>query len=96
MFVAKLTTVKMAGKFARSNEEDLELTRAIIMQHISSADDNMMVADDDEQSQTAGASTSSSSGVSADGKGNRQPLKKIKSFGSKMKSKIKSKLDKNE
>jgi len=84
---AKSTPLKMAGKSARSNEEDLELTRAIIMQHISSADDN--AADDDEQS---GASMSSS-GVSADGKGK---LKKIKSFGSKMKSKIKSKLEKDE
>lgn len=74
------------GNPAKSKEEDLELTRAIIMNHIAS--DDSVVDDGDADSSTAGSS--------ADGEGSRQPLKKIKSIGSKIKNKLKSKLEKDE
>jgi len=85
-YFARLNGVKMMGKPASSKEEDLDLTRSIIMQHIASADNDILADDDDDgQSQKV---------VASDGKGNRQPMKKIKSFGSKMKKKIKNKIQK--
>jgi len=76
----------MAGKSAKSQEEDLELTRAVIMQHISSEIDEVVVVaekNDVEQSQTE-------DDASEAGKGKRAA---IKSFGSKMKKKIQNKTD---
>ena len=73
------------GKPARSQEDDLELTRAIIMKHIETTDtsaiDGTDVDDDD---------------ASSEGGGDKQPLrkreavkKKFKEFGAKVKSKKK-------
>mmetsp|Transcript_3806 Transcript_3806/g.8582 ORF Transcript_3806/g.8582 Transcript_3806/m.8582 type:complete len:130 (-) Transcript_3806:277-666(-) len=83
--LARLNDVKMAGKSAKSKEEDLELTRAVIMQHISSEMDEVVVVaenTDDGQSQTED--------VASEAKGKRAA---IKSFGSKMKKKIQNKSD---
>eukprot|EP00580_Thalassiosira_gravida_P000008 CAMPEP_0201608790 /NCGR_PEP_ID=MMETSP0492-20130828/8888_1 /ASSEMBLY_ACC=CAM_ASM_000837 /TAXON_ID=420259 /ORGANISM="Thalassiosira gravida, Strain GMp14c1" /LENGTH=76 /DNA_ID=CAMNT_0048073763 /DNA_START=291 /DNA_END=521 /DNA_ORIENTATION=- len=76
----------MAGKSAKSKEEDLELTRAAIMQHISSEIDEVVVVaekNDDEPSDTEDVDSEA-------GKGKRAA---IKSFGSKMKKKIQNKSD---
>mmetsp|Transcript_20109 Transcript_20109/g.36148 ORF Transcript_20109/g.36148 Transcript_20109/m.36148 type:complete len:131 (+) Transcript_20109:214-606(+) len=84
--LARLNHVKMAGKSAKSKEEDLELTRAAIMQHISSEIDEVVVVaekNDDEPSDTEDVDSEA-------GKGKRAA---IKSFGSKMKKKIQNKSD---
>eukprot|EP00571_Detonula_confervacea_P016082 CAMPEP_0172311482 /NCGR_PEP_ID=MMETSP1058-20130122/14813_1 /TAXON_ID=83371 /ORGANISM="Detonula confervacea, Strain CCMP 353" /LENGTH=79 /DNA_ID=CAMNT_0013024661 /DNA_START=332 /DNA_END=571 /DNA_ORIENTATION=+ len=79
----------MGGEPAKSKEEDINLTRDIIMNHIGSTDDLVV-----DNSQTDVADSSTTEGA-ADGEGS-QPLKKIKSIGSKIKNKLKSKLEKDE
>lgn len=83
MRFARMNVKIMAGSSAKSKEEDLELTRTIIMNHIASSD---TVIDDDEDDEAK------SDGTVTGGK----PLKKLKSLGSKIKKKLKSKLDKDE
>lgn len=76
--------VGMAEKAAKSKEEDLELTRSIIMSHIASSDDLVMDDGDDDNGDDDDESPSSSS-----------PVSKIKSAGKKIKDKVKSKLSKD-
>mmetsp|Transcript_45129 Transcript_45129/g.94657 ORF Transcript_45129/g.94657 Transcript_45129/m.94657 type:complete len:141 (+) Transcript_45129:267-689(+) len=78
---ARLTMRLKAGEPADSKEEDLELTLAVIMQHISSSDD--MITDDDEDDDGEN---------NEKGDENVSTLKKVKSIGSKMKQKVKKKL----
>ena len=72
------------NKPAKSQEEDVELTRAIIMKHIESTEDTTI--DDDDSDVVATSSTGSTEG--------KKPLKKIKSIGKKIKNKVKKKLEK--
>ena len=95
---------------AKSQEEDLELTLAIILKHIKSTDGSMVddVDDsddgDDSQTDVKVATTSVALGGSTVGEegNNVQPLlewakmSKIKSFGTKIKDKLKIKLGKDE
>lgn len=95
---------------AKSQEEDLELTLAIILKHIESTDGSMVddVDDsddgDDSQTDVKVATTSVALGGSTVGEegNNVQPLlewakmSKIKSFGTKIKDKLKIKLGKDE
>ena len=86
------TTTELYGKPARSPEDDLELTRAVIMKHIASPSGDDIVDDGDD-------GVSSKSGE-VETIGTR---KKIKALGSKVKSKgnkkmkeLKKRFSKNE
>ena len=80
--------VSMAAKPAKDAAQDLELTLDIIRKHIASGDDDVV---DDE---LPASQSSSEEGGGEEGKA--QPMKKIKSIGSKIKRKVKSKLAKSE
>ena len=88
---SKFNTIQLNLKFskgapAKSKEEDVDLTRAIIMSHIAMTDDDIeddIIGDDDFDSEE-----------SVDVEKN-EPLKKIKSVGRKIKKKLKSKLKKD-
>ena len=82
--------VIMGGKPAKSKEEDMELTRAIIMKHIASTDDTVVDDGDEEESQPVASSSSSSSSTDRDEKPGKR--EKIKSLGRKVKKKVKKKL----
>lgn len=94
------------NKAAKSQEEDLELTLAIIMKHIKSTDGSMVddVDDSDDSQAEEKVTTSSTLEGSTDGgeENTMQPLlewakmSKIKSFGTKIKDTLKSKLKKDE
>ena len=93
---------------AKSQEEDLELTLAIIMKHIKSTDESMVDdvddSDDGDDSQTeVKVATPFTVGSSAGEEENSaQPLlewakmSKIKSLGTKIKDTLKSRLGKDE
>ena len=74
------TTSELYGKPARSPEDDLELTRAVIMKHIASTSGDDIIDDGDD-------GVSSKSGGETIG-----TRKKIKALGSKVKSKGKKKM----
>lgn len=77
------------SKPAKSQEEDVELTRAIIMKHIGSMDD--FVVDDDAEEAEKGASDESN-----ESKSTKVSIKdKLKNEGRKIKNKLKSKIQKN-
>lgn len=88
----KISMVMGRDKVAKSKEDDLELTRAIIMQHIASDDNTVVDDNNDDSSQTD----------SEDGEGKLEKIKsnvkrgqkKIQSVGSKIKNKLKNKLEK--
>ena len=75
------------SKPAKSQEEDVELTRAIIMKHIGSVED-FVVDDEVEEAETSVESNESkSTKVST--------MDKLKNKGRKIKNKLKSKIQKN-
>ena len=92
-------------KPAKSQEEDLELTLAIIMKHIKSTDGSVAddVDDSDDAETQEKVTTSTTLGDSTDGGGENtvQPLlewakmSKIKSIGTKIKDTLRSKLGKD-
>lgn len=97
--VARLNmSLGMGGKPAKSAEEDLDLTRAIILKHISATDDS--VDDDDGGDDESGGSSDSSDYLmslsSSTSEKIKKPLKKAKSVGKKIKNKLKKKLSKEE
>ena len=73
---AKINT-ELYGKLARSPEDDLELTREVIMKHIASTSNDDVVDDGDDE-------ISDSKSGEVETRGTRQ---KIKALGSKVKSK---------
>ena len=86
------TTTELYGKPARSPEDDLELTRAVIMKHIASTSGDDIIDDGDDEADNK------SSEVETIG-----TRKKIKALGSKVKSKgnkkmkeLKKRFSKNE
>ena len=90
-------------KPAKSQEEDVELTRAIIMKHIGSMNNEGSVvddADDDDDIDVAIAkdlvtSDASEAGASDAASTGRKSIKdKLKDKGRKMKNKLKSKMKK--
>jgi hypothetical protein len=78
-------------KPAKSQEEDVELTRAIIMKHIGSVDDDVVDDDDEEVEDVA---TNSSDEAGSESKGNKSIADKLKDKGRKIKNKLKSKIQK--
>mmetsp|Transcript_13216 Transcript_13216/g.32116 ORF Transcript_13216/g.32116 Transcript_13216/m.32116 type:complete len:124 (-) Transcript_13216:456-827(-) len=70
---------------AKSKEEDIDLTRAIIMNHIESSDGLENYGDGGESDIVEPADVEG-----------KKSLKKIKSIGTKIKKKLKSKLKKDE
>lgn len=91
--VARLNmSLGMGGKPAKSAEEDLDLTRAIILKHISATDDSVDDDDGGGDDESGGSSDSSSSTSEKI----KKPLKKAKSVGKKIKNKLKKKLSKEE
>ena len=101
--VARLNmSLGMGGKPAKSAEEDLDLTRAIILKHISAMDDSVddSVDDDDGGDDESGGSSDSSDYLmslsSSTSEKIKKPLKKAKSVGKKIKNKLKKKLSKEE
>ena len=83
-------------KPAKSQEEDVELTRAIIMKHIGSMDDGFVVDDlDVAVSKDLVTSDASEVGASDAASTGRKSIKeKLKDKGRKMKNKLKSKMKK--
>ena len=89
-------------KPAKSQEEDVELTRAIIMKHIGSMDDGFVVDDSDDDDDLGVAvakdlvtSDASEAGASDAASTGRKSIKdKLKDKGRKMKNKLKSKMKK--
>ena len=98
--VARLNmSLGMGGKPAKSAEEDLDLTRAIILKHISATDDSVDDDDDGGDDESGGSSDSSDylmSLSSSTSEKIKKPLKKAKSVGKKIKNKLKKKLSKEE
>ena len=88
--VSSTTTTEVNGKPARSPEDDLELTRAVIMKHIASTSNDDVVDDGDDE-------VSSKSG---EVEGTRQKIKalgsKVKSKGNKKMRELKNRFSKNE
>ena len=86
------TTSKLYGKPARSPEDDLELTREVIMKHIASTSNDDVVDDGDDE-------VSSKSGE-VETRGTRQKIKalgsKVKSKGNKKMKDLKKRFNKNE
>ncbi len=80
-------------KPAKSQEEDVELTRAIIMKHIGSVDDDV-VDDDDDDEEVEDVATNSSDEAGSESKGNKSIADKLKDKGRKIKNKLKSKIQK--
>ena len=78
-------------KPAKSQEEDLELTRAIIMKHIGSMDDDGFVVDDSDDSDVEDSDTSSADASEAASTGKKLG-DKLKDKGRKIKNKLKSKM----
>jgi len=78
---------------AKSQEEDVELTRAIIMKHIGSVD-NYVVDDDDADEEVDDVGTNSSAEAGGQSKGNKSIADKLKDKGRKIKNKLKSKIQK--
>ena len=76
------------SKPAKSQEEDVELTRAIIMKHIGSVEDFVV---DDEVDEEAEASVESNESKST----KVSTMDKLKNKGRKIKNKLKSKIQKN-
>ena len=88
-------------KPAKSQEEDVELTRAIIMKHIGSMDDGFVVDDSDDDdldvvvAKDLVTSDASEAGASdATSTGRKSIKEKLKDKGRKMKNKLKSKMKK--
>ena len=75
------------SKPAKSQEEDVELTRAIIMKHIGSVEDFVVDDDVDEAEASVESNDSKSTKVST--------MDKLKNKGRKIKNKLKSKIQKN-
>lgn len=71
-----------AKRPAKSKEDDLELTRAVIMRHIASSEDEAVYDEDDDDDE------------SPKNDGADDALQKIKSIGTKVKSKVRSKAGK--
>jgi len=86
------TTTELNGKPARSPEDDLELTREVIMKHIASTSNDDVVDDGDDE-------VSSKSGE-VETRGTRQKIKalgsKVKSKGNKKMKDLKKRFNKNE
>lgn len=84
------TTSELYGKPARSPEDDLELTRAVIMKHIASTSDDDIVDDSDDEIKSSKVET----------RGTRQKIKalgsKVKSKGNKKMKELKKRFSKNE
>ena len=75
------TTTELYGKPARSPEDDLELTRAVIMKHIASTSGDDIIDDGDDEADNKSSEVETI--------GTRQ---KIKALGSRVKSKGKKKM----
>ena len=75
------------SKPAKSQEEDVELTRAIIMKHIGSVED--FVVDDEVEEAEASVESNESKSTKV------STMDKLKIKGRKIKNKLKSKIQKN-
>ena len=89
---AKINT-ELYGKLARSPEDDLELTREVIMKHIASTSNDDVVDDGDDE-------ISDSKSGEVETRGTRQKIKalgsKVKSKGNKKMRELKKRFNKNE
>ena len=89
LITSRIKLFMARSKPAKSQEEDVELTRAIIMKHIGSVDD--FVVDDDVEETEAEASDESN-----ESKSTKVSIKdKLKNKGRKIKNKLKNKIQKN-
>jgi len=92
--VSSTTTTELNGKPARSPEDDLELTRAVIMRHIASTSNDDIVDDgDDDEADDKSSEVEKT-------RGTRQKIKalgsKVKSKGNKKMKELKKRFSKNE
>ena len=89
---AKINT-ELYGKLARSPEDDLELTREVIMKHIASTSNDDVVDDGDDE-------IYDSKSGEVETRGTRQKIKalgsKVKSKGNKKMRELKKRFNKNE
>ena len=88
------TITELNGKPARSPEDDLELTRAVIMRHIASTSNDDIVDDgDDDEADDKSSEVEKT-------RGTRQKIKalgsKVKSKGNKKMKELKKRFSKNE
>lgn len=85
------------NKRAKSQEEDLELTRSVIMKHIGSMEDDFIVDDDDDEEGVVVVERASDTSLeaSSDASTGKKTIKdKLKDKGRKIKNKLKSKIQK--
>jgi hypothetical protein len=84
---SQLNLLGVNNKAAKSKEEDLELTRAIIMKHAEKIDTKEIMDDDDDDDDDKGfiGNMISDSEVSDSANGGADALETIKSIGKKIK-----------
>ncbi|KAL3799161.1 hypothetical protein HJC23_002289 [Cyclotella cryptica] len=84
---SQLNLLGVRNKAAKTKEEDLELTRAIIMKHVEKLDTKSIMDDDDDDDDEKGyiGNVISDAKVSDDVNGGADALETIKSIGKKIK-----------
>jgi len=87
--VTQMNLLGGGSKEAKTHEEDIELTIAEIMKHAAKMDKDSILDDDDDDSVIGNLITETKVENVEAAKSAEDPLKKIKSFGKKIKGKFK-------